>query len=73
MLSLRERLLPRLFVFALTVALFAIRALHVFALLIGTTRLSFALLIALLVRLLWVVGHKDTSSVARPCAKNALR
>ena len=57
MTSFELRLVPLLFVFALTVALFAIRALHVFAFLIGTTRLSLTLLIALLVRLLWVVGH----------------
>jgi hypothetical protein len=58
MTSFELRLVPRLFVLALTIALFAIRALHVFALLIGTTRLSLTLLIALLVRLLRVVGHQ---------------
>ena len=57
MLSFRERLLRLLLVFALRVALFAIRALHVFALLIRTARLGFALLIALLVGLLRVVRH----------------
>jgi hypothetical protein len=55
--SFEPLLVLLLFVFALTVALFAIRALHVFALLIGTTRLSLTLLITLLVRLLGVVGH----------------
>jgi hypothetical protein len=54
------------------VAFFAVCTLFVFALLIGTARLRlarFALLV--LVRLLGVIGHEDTSSVARPCALNA--
>lgn len=59
MLRIELRLVPRLFILALTVALFAIRTLHVFALLIRTTaRLSLTLLIAFLVRLLRVVGHE---------------
>jgi hypothetical protein len=60
---------PLLFVFALAVAFFAIRALHVLALLLRTARLGLARL-ALLGRRL-VVRHEDTSGVARPCDENA--
>jgi hypothetical protein len=67
------RLLLALFAlaaFALDALLFALRTLHVLALLIGVAapRLSAALLV--LSRLLLVVGHWVSSIAARPCSNN---
>jgi hypothetical protein len=64
--------LLRALLFAPAFVFLALSTLHVFALAVRVAWLCAPFAFALLIRLLWVVRHKDTSGVVRPCKLNPL-